>query len=175
MARLLRAWPAGPAAWWAPAIDVRAHSQTSLSITLAYTYFQLISPPGSSRAQRAPSAPSAAQLLSHTVAPALFPQSHEGSSEPDTGWVNTKSCVSALPFHVGVHLVTEPLDAFPVFLRDTWVSGLILQREKNRRGRRKAQSQCKQVLRAGSSSDLAAPELFVAETGDPERAGNSCY
>lgn len=118
-----------------------------------------------------PSEPPQLPLQLPTPRPqAPFPQSHEGSSEPDTAWTNTKSCVSALPLRVSVHLVAEPLDAFPVFLRDTRVSGLILQREKNKRGRRKARPQCERALRAGSSSDLsgaAAPGLFAAERGDP--------
>lgn len=61
-------------------------------------------------------------------------RSHERSSEPNTPpRANTKSCLSALPFCVGVHLVTEPLDAFPVFLGDTWVSGLILHKKKKKK------------------------------------------
>lgn len=78
LARLLRAWPAGPAARWAPEIDVRAHSQPSPSISLPHTYSQLLFPTHfCSQEQQSPAPP-------------------EESSEPDTAQEHRAGCLLCL-------------------------------------------------------------------------------
>lgn len=122
---LARAQPAGPAASQAAALDVRAHSLASPCTTQAHTSLQLLHMLRSGRAQRAlPAAPTHGSL--QVPSP---PAMREAQSQTQPR-ANTKSRLSALPFCVGVHLVTEPPDAFPVFLRGTWVSGFILHRKK---------------------------------------------
>lgn len=85
------------------------------------------------------------------------PHSHKRSSEPDTQHrANTKSCLSALPFCVGVHLVTETLDAFPVFLGDTWVSGLILHRAGGKRKKERKNNLSARGVQVSSTRQEAA-------------------
>lgn len=91
-------------------------------------------------------------------------------------------CLFALPVCVSVHLVTEPLDAFPVFLGDTRVGGFILHRGKRKYGKAAvAREASERVAQAGSGSDLTVPPaasgLVVqeAEMEDVGQAGNSWY
>lgn len=161
---------------WSPFLDTNLHH---IGILLFATYLH-------SQEQQSPaSTPSClfglpTPLLTDPIPPAAVREA-QSQIQPTA---NTKSRLSALPFYVTIHLVTEPLDAFPVFLRDTWVSGLILE-EKKRKKKGKNQPQCEMCTserhKAGSSSDLtllpAALGLFVkwAEMEDTGQEQNSCY
>lgn len=132
---------------WSPFLDTNLHH---IGILLFATYLH-------SQEQQSPaSTPSClfglpTPLLTDPIPPAAMREA-QSQIQPTA---NTKSRLSALPFYVTIHLVTEPLDAFPVFLRDTWVSGLILQRKKKERKKEKTSLSARCVQASGTRQEAA--------------------